>query len=260
MHVGQSMFAVKSALAKTRISPISTIGKLIKTDRLSTKWILMRSLSNSPESFPRRHIGPSPHQLEKMLSTLGYKSIDELISHAVPSAVRSSRPLSIEGSYSEPELLARARQLGQLNQVKKSLIGLGYYNTHTPTVILRNVLENPGWYTQYTPYQAEISQGRLESLMNFQTLVTEMTGMDVANASLLDEGTAAAEAMMMCHAQSRSKKVFWVDQGVFEHTRACLQSRADGYGLQLQTGDFRTFNFDSIKKDLCGVLVQVRLL
>ena len=140
------------------------------------------------------------------------------------------------------------------NEVYKSYIGMGYYNTHVPPVILRNVLENPGWYTQYTPYQAEIAQGRLESLLNFQTMVAELTGMQISNASLLDEATAAAEAMTMCSAIARGKKPkFLVSSNVHPQTLAVCQTRADGLGLQAVVADEGAFEFS---KDVCGILLQ----
>ena len=150
-------------------------------------------------TFADRHIGPSEAEQAAMLAELGYDSLDALIDAAVPAAIREHAPLALGGGVSESEALARLRELGARNEVFTSLIGLGYYDTITPLVILRNVLENPAWYTAYTPYQPEISQGRLEALVNFQTMVTDLTGMEIANASLLDEATAAAEAMALLH-------------------------------------------------------------
>ena len=145
--------------------------------------------------FIRRHIGPGEAQIAEMLAELGLKSLDELIKKTVPSNIISERPLSIEGEKNERETLSYLRRMAERNKVFISMIGMGYYGTTLPGVILRNVLENPGWYTAYTPYQAEVSQGRLEALLNYQQMVMDLTGMDLANASLLDEGTAAAEAM-----------------------------------------------------------------
>ncbi|MFT6150135.1 MAG: glycine dehydrogenase, partial [Saprospiraceae bacterium] len=154
---------------------------------------------SSPDRFAERHIGINKSDLTAMLQTLGINSLDELIDQTVPSVIRSSKPLDIPPAVSEYEYLKQLRVTAAKNKVFKTYIGLGYYDTITPSVILRNVFENPGWYTQYTPYQAEIAQGRLEALLNFQTMVSDLTSMPVANASLLDEGTAAAEAMAMFH-------------------------------------------------------------
>ena len=138
------------------------------------------------ESFSDRHIGPRQSDLNAMLNTIGVKSLDELINHVVPSNIRLPKPLSVDSAISEVEFLSMLREKAAKNKLYKNYIGMGYYNTHTPGVILRNIMENPGWYTQYTPYQAEISQGRLEALLNYQTMVIDLTGMELANASLLD--------------------------------------------------------------------------
>src|SRR5689334_12575894 len=154
---------------------------------------------SQPADFPRRHIGPDADQAVQMLNLLGQPGLDALIDKAVPAQIRLNRPLSLPAAKSEYEVLTSLKEIAAQNQVFRSFIGMGYYDCITPPVIQRNVLENPGWYTQYTPYQAEISQGRLEALLNFQTMVIDLTGLEVANASLLDEATAAAEAMTMCH-------------------------------------------------------------
>jgi len=154
------------------------------------------------DTFARRHIGPDAAEQSTMAALCGYPSVDALVDAAVPSHIRSDRPLdltALPGALSEFDALARLRSVAAKNQVFRSFIGMGYHDTITPPVIQRNILENPGWYTQYTPYQAEISQGRLEGLLNFQTLVTDLTQLDIANASMLDEATACAEAMMLCH-------------------------------------------------------------
>src|SRR6476661_5487534 len=156
-------------------------------------------------AFADRHIGPSASEQAAMLAELGYESLDALIDAAVPDAIREHDPLALGDGVSETEALARLRELGDRNEVYTSLIGLGYYDTITPLVILRNVLENPAWYTAYTPYQSEISQGRLEALVNFQTMVTDLTGMAIANASMLDEATAAAEAMTLARRSVKCK-------------------------------------------------------
>src|SRR6185503_2576376 len=161
------------------------------------------------DRFAARHIGPRPDDIASMLETCGHKKLDALIDAAVPSQIRYSTPLNLPASRSEHGLLQELRKTAAQNQIFRSFIGMGYYDCITPGVVQRNILENPGWYTQYTPYQAEISQGRLEALLNFQTMVTDLTAMDVANASLLDEATAAAEAMTMCHALKDGRNVFF---------------------------------------------------
>src|ERR1700744_4526894 len=151
-----------------------------------------------PDTFVRRHIGPSTEDQAKMLKAMGVTSLDTLVGETVPKSIRLSRGLDLGPGMTEAALLESARTLGQKNDVRRSYLGMGYSDTITPPVILRNILQNPGWYTQYTPYQAEIAQGRLEALLNFQTMVIDLTALPLANASLLDEATAAAEAMTMC--------------------------------------------------------------
>ena len=162
-------------------------------------------------TFADRHIGPSRDDRDAMARAVGYDSAEALIDDAVPAVIRSGRPLDLPPALSEPEALRRLRELASQNKVLTSMIGLGYYGTYTPGVILRNVLENPGWYTAYTPYQPEISQGRLEALLNFQTVVADLTGLPVAGASLLDEATAAAEAMTLARrvGQGRAAASSW---------------------------------------------------
>ena len=150
-------------------------------------------------SFRERHIGPSPNDIQQMLEVLGYTTVDKLIDQAVPEAILLSRPLELPEAQSEYAALAKLKEIASKNQVFRSFIGMGYYGCITPPVIGRNILENPGWYTAYTPYQPEIAQGRLEALLNFQTMIIDLTGLEIANASLLDEGTAAAEAMSMSY-------------------------------------------------------------
>ncbi len=158
------------------------------------------------DRFVRRHIGPNATEVRSMLRVCGYESLDQLIDATVPKSIRLAQPLNLPAARSEHGLLNEMRAVAAQNQIFKSYIGMGYYDTITPPVIQRNVIENPGWYTPYTPYQAEISQGRLEALLNFQTMVTDLTGMEIANASLLDEGTAAAEAMQMAHSLKGRRK------------------------------------------------------
>src|SRR5450631_2200767 len=175
-------------------------------------------------SFARRHIGPSPRDVSAMLETVGAKSLDELMAETLPSSIRQQAPLDLGAALSETEALAHMSELSAQNQVFTSLIGQGYSGTILPAVIQRNILENPAWYTAYTPYQPEISQGRLEALFNFQTMICDLTGLDVANASLLDEATAAAEAMALAEraAQARTNKTksFFVDAEVHPQTLA----------------------------------------
>ena len=159
-----------------------------------------------------RHMGSQGKHKDEMLKKIGFRTIDELVDATVPPAIRLSNPLHLEEPLSESEALEKLKAIMGKNKVNKSFIGMGYYETLTPGVILRNVLENPGWYTAYTPYQAEIAQGRLQSLLNYQTMVTDLTGMALSNASLLDEATAAAEAMSMCYSlKNQKKKKFFVD-------------------------------------------------
>jgi len=189
-------------------------------------------------TFADRHIGVSEHEQSAMLDELGYPTLDALIDAAVPGAIREHAPLSLGAGVSEQEALAQLRALADRNEVFTSLIGLGYSDTITPLVILRNVLENPAWYTAYTPYQPEISQGRLEALVNFQTMVTDLTGMEIANASLLDEATAAAEAMALLHrVNGAAGDVFFVDADCLPQTIAVLHTRAAPLGISVVVGD-----------------------
>lgn len=197
--------------------------------------------------FSRRHIGPRPSDVSKMLAEIGAVSLDDLIAQTVPAGIRSNADLTLDAPLSEPEAVRELTKLASENQVLTSMIGLGYYGTHTPAVIRRNVLENPSWYTAYTPYQPEISQGRLEVLLAFQTMVSDLTGLEVANASLLDEGTAAAEAMTMCRRLSKAGKdahVFWVDEDCHPQTIAVCQTRAEPVGIEVRVGVPATFDFD----------------
>ncbi len=188
--------------------------------------------------FIPRHIGPSAADTAAMLKVLGASSVDDFINKAVPTKIRSKRPLDLRPAMGERDALSHLRKVADKNQVFTSMIGMGYYGTLTPTVILRNVLENPGWYTAYTPYQAEVSQGRLEALLNYQQMVVDMTGMEIANASLLDEATAAAEAMVMAKRVAKSSAlVFFVDADTHPQTIAVLQTRARGFGIEIEIGD-----------------------
>jgi glycine dehydrogenase len=188
--------------------------------------------------FIPRHIGPNASETASMLKTLGANSLDEFISRAVPAKIRSTRPLNLPEALSEREALSAMMKMANKNEVYTSMIGMGYYGCITPKVILRNVLENPGWYTAYTPYQAEVSQGRLEALLNFQQVVIDLTGLEIANASLLDEATAAAEAMAMAKRVAKSTaNVFFVDADTHPQTIGVLQTRAKGFGIEIEIGN-----------------------
>ena len=204
--------------------------------------------------FVRRHLGPSPADIQAMLGTVSAKSLSGLMSETLPGSIRQKAPLDTGRALSETEALAHMTELAKSNQVFTSLIGQGYHGTVLPTVIQRNILENPAWYTAYTPYQPEISQGRLEALFNFQTMICDLTGLDVANASLLDEGTAAAEAMALAErASSVQTKTFFVDHEVHPQTLAVLRTRAEPLGWSLQVGNPLT---DLDKADVFGALLQ----
>ncbi len=209
-----------------------------------------------PDTFVRRHIGPQPEEAAEMLKTLGYESLDAMIDALVPADIRLAAPLAVPAALSEFDALRRLKGIAGKNQVFKSYLGMGYHDCITPPVIQRNILENPGWYTQYTPYQAEISQGRLESLLNFQTMICDLTGLDIANASMLDESTATAEAMTLCHramppGDNRSK--FFVSEACHPQTIALVQTRAEALKLQVIVGNHETFAFDAT---VFGALVQ----
>jgi glycine dehydrogenase len=189
------------------------------------------------DTFARRHIAPSDRDVATMLSALGLGSLEELAAQTLPGAIALPKPLELGEPLTEQRMLEELRTLASENQVMRSFIGMGYYDCITPPVILRNVLENPGWYTQYTPYQAEISQGRLEALVNYQTMVADLTGLPLSNASLLDEGTAAAEAMNMCVDKGeRKRRVFWVDSNTHPQTVAVMRTRARPVGVELRVG------------------------
>ncbi|MEO7522719.1 MAG: aminomethyl-transferring glycine dehydrogenase, partial [Ferruginibacter sp.] len=219
----------------------------------------MNLFEQQQNEFTKRHIGSNEQETAEMLETIGVSSLDELINNTVPPSIRSEGPLHTGGPISEYEYLSELKKTASLNKVCKSYIGQGYYNTIVPSVILRNLFENPGWYTQYTPYQAEIAQGRLESLLNFQTLVSDMTGLPIANASLLDEGTAAAEAMAMLfnhknrdHDHITAPK-FFVDENIFAQTKDILITRAKPIKVVLVFGDHRKIHLD---ESYFGAIVQ----
>jgi glycine dehydrogenase len=201
---------------------------------------------NIHTDFSSRHLGVLGADRQAMLSELGYAEMEALIADAVPAVIRNARALELPEALSEVEALARLAGIMKKNQVKKSFVGQGYYGTHTPHVIQRNILENPGWYTAYTPYQAEIAQGRLEALLNFQTMITNLTGLDVANASLLDEGTAAAEAMSLALAGKPNGKVLFVSERCHPQTIAVVQTRAEPLGIEVLVGDHASFDPASV--------------
>ncbi len=205
------------------------------------------------DGFIERHIGPSADEQQAMLGVLKRKTLDALIDEVVPTRIRSRDALALPAAQNEPEVLAAIKAMAQKNKVFKSYLGMGYYGAHTPNVILRNVLENPAWYTAYTPYQPEISQGRLEALINFQTMVSDLTGLDIANASLLDEATAAAEAMTLARRFAKAESnVFFVSNRCHPQTIAVIQTRALGFGIEVKVGDETT----AANENIFGLLLQ----
>ena len=245
--------AAKGARLPVQIAPATpSAASTTKTD----------SMLNPTDTFSRRHIGPRERDIQEMLGTLGYSNLDQLADATVPGAIRMNRPLNLTGlpaeGLGESAALTRLQAVARKNKVCRSFIGMGYYDTITPPVILRNILENPGWYTQYTPYQAEISQGRLEALLNFQTMVSDLTALPLAGASLLDEATAAAEAMAMCYAvaggHEGTKPAFYVADDCHPQTIGVCRTRAASLGIELRVGPADRVDF--VKNDVCGVLVQ----
>ena len=214
------------------------------------------SLSQHPDSFAHRHIGPRPEEWDAMAQACGHASLDALVGAAVPELIRRNDSMSLPQPLGETAALGRLRSIAAKNQVYKSYIGLGYHDTITPPVIQRNILENPGWYTQYTPYQAEISQGRLEGLLNFQTMVCDLTGLDISNASLLDEATACAEAMTLCRRVKEAdadRNTFWIASDCHPQNIDLVRTRAEALGLQVVVGDWRQASLGS---EVFGVLIQ----
>lgn len=228
----------------------------------SAVYVHRRSISidtlKPTDTFPRRHNSITRDQQDKMAKLCGFLSIDALIDATVPKSIRRSDMKfneKFDAGFTESQMISHMKCLAEKNKVFKSFIGMGYYNTHVPFVILRNIMENPGWYTQYTPYQAEIAQGRLESLLNFQTMIADLTALPMANASLLDEGTAAAEAMAMCNnIQKGKKKTFIIASNCHPQTIDVCRTRADGFDIKVIIADLNNINYQS--NDVCGVLVQ----
>src|SRR5260221_4779201 len=208
-----------------------------------------------PDRFACRHIGPDDQDIAEMLRTVAAASLDELIDQTIPPAIRLRRQLELPAAKSEHELLDQAHTIAAKNEVGQSFIGMGYSDCIPPPVIQRNVLENPGWYTQYTPYQAEVSQGRLEALLNFQTMVSDLTALEIANASLLDEATAAAEAMHMMASSFAAEvpRALLVSDGCHPQTIEVLRTRAAAHDIEVIVGDARAFDF---RKKIFGVLLQ----
>lgn len=227
----------------------------VATRQYTSTAVLADSLDMA-DTFARRHLGPRDSDGQSMLKTIGFNSFDELITSTVPPSILTDKPLDLEPAYSETEALAKIKSMADKNVVAKSYIGAGYYDTIVPSVILRNMLENPGWYTAYTPYQAEISQGRLEMLLNFQTLVCDLTGLPMAVASLLDESTAAGEAMQMTFSLAGKKKKnnYFVSQDVHPQTIELLKTRASAIGINIVVGDHSTVEIDD--GTYCGALIQ----
>ena len=201
----------------------------------------------------RRHIGPSLEEISEMLHVVGVKSLDQLIEQAVPKDIRQTESLKWERPKSEREVLFHLRKTASKNMVLASLIGQGYHGTVTPPAIQRNILENPAWYTAYTPYQPEIAQGRLEALLNFQTMVSDLTGLDISNASLLDEATACAEAMVMAQRISKSKsKNFFVDENCHPQNIAVMKTRAEPIDINIIIGNAQ----ETLYEDFFGAIFQ----
>ncbi|HOV96557.1 MAG TPA: aminomethyl-transferring glycine dehydrogenase subunit GcvPA, partial [Thermomonas sp.] len=217
----------------------------------------LRSLEHH-DAFIERHIGPNDAEIAAMLAQVGHASLEAFTDAIVPASIKSANPLALPEAMTEVDALARIRAIAQKNQLFKSFIGQGYYGTHTPNVILRNILENPAWYTAYTPYQAEISQGRMEALINFQTMIADLTGMDIASASLLDEASAAAEAMTLAKRSAKSKSdTFLVVGDTHPQTIEVLQTRADPLGLKVNVVRGTDAVHAAIAEgDYFGVLVQ----
>lgn len=242
-------------LSLLRVTPRPLLRGTQVCSRLSSTAAAANSDALSPiDTFSRRHIGPSEEHIHLMLNSLSFSDLPSLISSTVPPNIRMSTPLTLDDPLSESEALLKIRNMSFKNRVMKSFIGQGYHSTIVPPVILRNMLENPGWYTAYTPYQAEIAQGRLEMLLNFQTLCSDLTGLEMSVASLLDEASAAAEAMSMCVNVNKKKRRFFISQDVHPQTIGLIQTRAAALGVDVVVGDHSTSDVDN--GEYCGVLVQ----
>src|SRR5689334_10567669 len=205
------------------------------------------------DRFADRHLGPNREEIDAMLREIGFESLDALIDATVPKNIRFNQELDLPQPKSEAEALEELRSISKKNKLARSFIGAGYSDCVTPPVIQRNVLENPGWYTAYTPYQAEIAQGRLEALLNFQTMITDLTGMEIANASMLDEATSAAEAMSLCHAAVPGRNKFLIADDCHPQTIEVLRTRAKPLGIDLTISNHTQFAFED---RIFGVLLQ----
>src|SRR6266567_2283053 len=205
------------------------------------------------DSFARRHIGPNKAEVRAMLREVGFEDLDSLIDAAVPKSIRLDRQLSLPEARSEAEALAELRAISRKNKVARSFIGAGYSDCITPPVIQRNILENPGWYTAYTPYQAELAQGRLEALLNFQTMIIDLSKLGIANASMLDEATSAAEAMTLCHAAVPDRKTFFVADDCHPETIEVIRTRAKPLGIEVKIDNYARVKLD---ESVFGALVQ----
>lgn len=242
-------------------SPFRYLSPLVRHGPSHHRYTSTRPISidalRPGDTFPRRHNSASPDDKIHMSETVGFPSIDALIDATVPKSIRIS-PMALpkfDAGLTESQMIAHMKRLASMNRVFRSFIGMGYYDTHVPPVILRNIMENPGWYTQYTPYQAEIAQGRLESLLNYQTMISDLTALPMSNASLLDEGTAAAEAMAMCNNILRGKKkTFLIASNCHPQTIDICRTRAVGFDLKVEVVDLQSIDYRS--GDICGVLIQ----
>ena len=252
-------YSTNQSASREARSTVTTAPITSKVD-MTTKQAKNIASFAPTDQFVHRHIGPDPLEVTEMLAKLECTDIDTLVSEAIPPAIRTDRELELEGptgihGLAESEALKVIRDLGERNQTWRTYLGMGYHGTITPPVILRTILENPCWYTQYTPYQAELSQGRLEALLNFQTMIVDLTGLPIAGASLLDEGTAAAEAMMMCVAQHRhARTAFFVANDCHPQTIGVIRTRASGMGIDIVVDDIAAFDPD--ERQWAGVLVQ----
>ena len=212
-------------------------------------------IDNNSKEFIYRHIGPSEEEQKTMLKAVGYTSLEDLMDNTVPEKILLKNELKISDSLSENDALKKLKSISKQNKIFRNFIGMGYYNSFTPNVILRNILENPGWYTSYTPYQPEVAQGRLEMLLNFQQMIVDFTGMDIANASLLDEGTAAAEAMGLSYRLDKSdSNLVFVSENCHPQTIEVIRTRAEPMGLKVLVGNEDKV-LEQLKEDIvCGIL------
>ncbi|ESO92602.1 hypothetical protein LOTGIDRAFT_216694 [Lottia gigantea] len=250
-HLGLSKLSSVSAYG-IGIRPINRRQLSISKKYLASSTALEKILP-SQDVFPERHIGPNEREKRDMLKFMGLQSIDELVTKTVPQDILLNRKLDIDQPLGEHQLIEHLRGIASKNEIWRSYIGIGYYNTYVPHTIMRNIFENPGWTTQYTPYQAELAQGRLESLLNFQTMICDLTALAISNASLLDEATAAAEAMGLCYKANKRRR-FYVDVNCHPQNIAVVKTRGDALGIEVITGNWREMDFST--HDVCGVLVQ----